>query len=254
MPPERAQAIVLAVRDYAEADCLVTFLTAEHGRLTALAKHARKSRRRFMNCLEPLSCVEYMFTHKPHQELARLERGELIEAWRGLRRSLLSLATAAILAESSGELVGGTDSLAAMFATLQQALSLLAAEAAPWSVFLSHLSRQLALAGFGPQWQGCQLCGQEGGSLAFLRPRQGGLVCQNCVSTIQGERLWPLHLGSRKLLLAAQQLPLAHLARLRFPAAARQETWAALQAYLHLVIGRELKSCSFLAKIIKLIQ
>ena len=36
-------AIVLSVRDYGEADRVVTFLTPVRGRLTGLAKHARKS-------------------------------------------------------------------------------------------------------------------------------------------------------------------------------------------------------------------
>ena len=58
----QTQAIVLTVRDYGEADLLVTFLTPGRGRLTGIAKHARKSRRRFAHCLEPLSRVVFFLS------------------------------------------------------------------------------------------------------------------------------------------------------------------------------------------------
>ena len=43
MTERQTPAIVLTVREYGEADLLVNFLTPEHGPLTGIAKHARKS-------------------------------------------------------------------------------------------------------------------------------------------------------------------------------------------------------------------
>lgn len=250
MPQKRSQALVLAVRDFSEADCLVTFLTPAAGRVTAVAKHARKSKRRFMNCLEPFSLVEFLYTEKPQQELARLESGELLEAFRGLRRSLLPLACAAVLTETTGELVGAEDRLPAIYATLKNSLDYLATGQSPWSLFLSHLLRLVAQTGFGPQWQSCRHCGQADGGLVWFNPEQGGVLCQGCVSRAPGPRLYPLHLGSRKLILAAQHLPLQHLARLRFPELARQETLAIMQPFVRQIIGRELRAWGFLEKIL----
>lgn len=254
MPQKKTPAIVLHGRDLGEADCLVTFLTPEAGRIAALAKHARKSKRRFMNCLEPLSLVEFIYTEKPHQELARLESGVLVEAFRGLRRSLLPLAAAAVLAEVTGELVGTMDTVAAVFATLKKGLGHLAAGQPPWSLFLSHLIRVVAETGFGPQWEHCRLCGEGDGNLVWFSPAQGNVVCQGCVGRVTGERLYPLHRGSRKLLQAAHRLPLAHLARLRFPDLARQETLAVLRPFLGQIIGRELPSWGFLEKILPYVE
>ncbi|MGQ9920514.1 MAG: DNA repair protein RecO [Desulfobacca sp.] len=250
MPQTKSPALVLAVRDFGEADCLVAFLTPTAGRVTAVAKHARKSKRRFMNCLEPFSLVEFIYTEKPQRELARLERGELLEGFRGLRRSLLPLATAAILTETTGELVGAADRLPEIFQTLKQALGHLAAGQHPWSHFLSHLLRLVTLVGFGPQWQRCRRCGQADGGLVWFNPERGGFLCQGCLSQAPRGRLYPLHLGSRKLILAAQRLPLPQLSRLRFPELARQETLAILQPFLRQIIGRELRAWGFLEKIL----
>lgn len=250
MPQKKSQALVLHVRDFGEADCLVTFLSPEAGRITALAKHARKSKRRFMNCLEPFGLVEFIYTEKLNQELARLDSGALLEDFRGLRRSLLPLAAAAVLTETTGELVGAMDKLAEIFETLKTSLGHLAAGLATWSIFLSFLIRLVARAGFGPQWQKCQFCGRPDAAAVWFSPRRGSIICQSCVKQVEGERLYPLHLGSRKLILAAQQLPLEHLARLRFPELARQETLAALQPFLQQIVGRDLKSLGFLEKIL----
>ncbi len=123
MPQKKALAIILATRDLGEADRLVVFLTPEEGRTTALAKHARKSKRRFMNCLEPLSLVQVVYTEKANQDLARLESGELMEAFAELRHDLVCLGVAACLAEAAGELVGAIDNMAECFEALRNALT-----------------------------------------------------------------------------------------------------------------------------------
>jgi len=250
MPPERSEALVLTTRDYGEAHCLVVFLTPGAGLIRAVAQHARKSRRRFMNCLEPFSQVEFIYTLKPDQELARLDSGELLQPFRGLRRSLLPLATAAILAETAGELVGAVDNLAVLYQTLRNALAQLAAGPWPWSIFLSHLSRLVAQAGFNPRWQTCGLCRRPQDALVWFSPSRGGIVCPGCLPRLRGEHVYPLHPGSRKLILAAQQLPLETMTRLRFPELARRETTAAFRAFLGQIIGRELRSWGFLEKIL----
>ena len=95
MTQKKSLAIILATKDFGEADRLVVFLTPGEGRTTALAKHARKSKRRFMNCLEPFSLVQLVYVDKPHQDLARLDSGELVEAFPELRRDLVVFGAAA---------------------------------------------------------------------------------------------------------------------------------------------------------------
>jgi DNA repair protein RecO (recombination protein O) len=249
MPQKKSLAIILATKDYGEADRLVVFLTPSAGRITALAKHARKSKRRFMNCLEPLSLVQLVYTEKPNQDLARLESGELVEAYPELRRDLISLAVAACLTETAGELVGTLDKLPELFEALQTALRQLAAGLPTRSLFLSYLIRLLALTGFGPRWQTCQVCGKQTDGMVWFNINKGGIICQSCLGQSQGERLYPLHLGSRKLILAAQRLPLENLARLRYPELARKETTVLLQAFIRFILGKELKSLNFISKI-----
>jgi DNA repair protein RecO (recombination protein O) len=250
MPQKKSPAIILATRDYGEADRLVVFLTPSEGRITALAKHARKSKRRFMNCLEPLSLVQLVYTEKPNQDLARLESGELLEAFPDLRRDLISLAVAAGLIETAGELVGSIDKVQELFEALQTALHQVAAGISTRSLFLTYLTRFLSLGGVGPRWQACQVCGRHSDGVVWFSLNKGGIICQSCLNQSRGERLYPLHLGSRKLILAAQQLPLDNLARLRYPELAQKETLAILQAFIRFILGKELKSLNFINKLL----
>jgi DNA repair protein RecO (recombination protein O) len=87
MPSQETPAIILSVKDYGEADRLVTFLTPARGRLTGVAKHARKSKKRFAHCLEPLSKVNLFLSDRAKGDLEFLEKGEaqlLLRAKNGL--------------------------------------------------------------------------------------------------------------------------------------------------------------------------
>ena len=250
MAQKKSLAIILATRDLAEADRLVVFLTPEEGRTTALAKHARKSKRRFMNCLEPFSLVQLVYVEKPNQDLARLDSGELVEAFPELRRDLEVLGAAACLTEAAGELVGATDNVAECFEAVRNALSQLAAGLPIRSLMLSYLIRLLALAGFGPRWQACQACGKHSDGIVWFSLKRGGIICQSCLPQSREERLYPLHPGSRKLIVAAHALPLENLGRLRFPELAQKETLVMLQGFMHFILGKELKTFNFINKML----
>jgi DNA repair protein RecO (recombination protein O) len=249
VPQKKSLALILKTQDYGEADRLVVFLSPREGRVTALAKHARKSKRRFMNCLEPLSLVQFVYTAKPQQDLARLESGELVESFPALRQDLVSLGAAACLAEAAGELVGAIDNVAELFEAVKNGLSQLAAGLPTRSLLLSYLIRLLALAGYGPRWQACQRCGKPTDGMVWFSLKRGGVVCQACLGQGQEERLYPLHPGSRKLMVAAHGLPLEKLARLRFPELSQKETLVMLQGFLRFILGKELKTMQFINKI-----
>jgi DNA repair protein RecO (recombination protein O) len=47
-----SHAIIMRTKEFGETDLLVTFFTQDKGRLKGIAKGARKSRKRFVNCLD----------------------------------------------------------------------------------------------------------------------------------------------------------------------------------------------------------
>ena len=247
MTARQTPAIVLQVRDYGEADRLVNFLTPDAGRVTGIAKHAKKSRRRFANCLEPLTRVIFYLAPRPRGDLEFLQQGELVNSFSNLRRDLRRLAAAAVLGELAGELSTPPETTGAIFQTLNQALEHLDAGADPDSLLPPFMLHLLQLGGYGPRWGTCRECGREPAPPLYFSVPRGGVVCGACSRSVAGPLL-PLNPGTWKLLRLAATLPLEKLTRLRFPPAQRDQSLAVIQNFLRHHLGRNLKSWSFWEK------
>lgn len=248
MTERQTPAIVLNVRDYGEADRLVTFLTPVGGRLTGLAKHAKKSRRRFANVLEPLSRVVFFLSLRPRGELEFIQKGELINSYASLRRDLPRLGAASVLAELAGELAAPPEATGEIFATLAEALERLEEGAPPDSLLPGFLLHLLRLGGYGPRWEDCLGCAREPAAPIYFSIPRGGVFCGPCSRGAPGPLL-PLTPGAWKLLRLAQALPREKLTRLRFPPLLRNQSLALLKAFLRRHLGRDLKSWTFWEKL-----
>ncbi|MFZ5450135.1 MAG: DNA repair protein RecO [Thermodesulfobacteriota bacterium] len=247
MTERQTPAIVLTVREYGEADLLVTFLTPGYGPLTGIAKHARKSRRRFAHCLEPLSRVVFFLSPNPARDLEFLQKGELVRSFPSLRRDLKRLGAAAVLSEVTGLLAGPPDALQEIFATLEEALVLLEQGAPPDSLLPAFLVHLLSLGGYRPRLHHCG-CGVEPEPPLAFSPSRGGIYCSLCRGEATGPLL-PLSPGAWKLLRLAQDLPRDKLSRLRFPPQQRDQSLVVLKAFLRYNLGKDLKSWSFWEKV-----
>lgn len=248
MSSREIPAIILTVRAYGEADLLVDFLTPEQGRLTGIAKHARKSRRRFAHCLEPLSRVSLFLSPRTNRDLEFLQRGELVQSFPSLRRDLPRLGAAAVLAEAAGLLAGPPEAIAEIFASLEGVLSLLEQGLPPDSLLPAFLLRLLTLGGYGPRLGQCLKCGQEPEPPLWFSVPQGGVLCGACRPGAPGPLL-PMSPGTWKLLRLAQGMQREKLSRLRFPRLARDQSLAIFKVFLHQHLGRGLKSWSFWEKV-----
>jgi len=172
MAERQTPAIVLTVREYGEADLMVNFLTPGYGSLTGIAKHARKSRRRFAHCLEPLSRVVFFLSPRSGRDLEFLQKGELVRSFPALRRDLKRLGAAAILAEVAGLMAGPPEAYQEIFAALEEALGLLDQGSPPDSLLPAFLLHLLGLGGYRPRLHQCGVCGQEPAPpLNFSLPR-----------------------------------------------------------------------------------
>jgi DNA repair protein RecO (recombination protein O) len=248
MAARETPAIVLTVREYGEADLLVTFLTPDYGPLTGIAKHAKKSRRRFAHCLDPLSRVRFFLSPRQNRDLEFLQKGELIRSFPTLRRDLKRLGAAAVLAEVAGLLAGPPESYQEIFTTLEDALGLLEQGLPPDSLLPAFLLHLLGQGGYRPRLQHCGACGAEPGlPINFSLPR-GGIFCGACSGGVPGPLL-PLSPGAWKLLRLGQGLSRDKLSRLRFPLQQRDQSLRVFKAFLRYHTGKELKSWSFWEKI-----
>lgn len=92
------QALILD-RHKVNNDVIVHALVPGQGRFSAVARHARKSRKRFGGHLESLSLAELTYRMRPDWDLARLDEAKLLHPFPVLKADLLRVALASVMAE-----------------------------------------------------------------------------------------------------------------------------------------------------------
>ena len=124
---ERLAAIVLRTVAYGESDVIAHLLVRGRGRVSAFARGARSSRRRFGGALEPFQLVEVLLAERSGQELWMLREASVAEAYPGLREDLHRIAHAGYAAELAHELSRPAEPADELFALLAEFLHRLAA-------------------------------------------------------------------------------------------------------------------------------
>lgn len=180
-PSQSSPAIILRARVYAESDKIVTFFSAEVGKLTGIAKGARNSRRRFANCLDPFTTVRVHFKTRANASLVFMESCDLLRP-PGPLADPVKLAYGSYLVELVEMLTVEAQPVAGVYELLSEALEELRGGAATGAFLRSYELQLLHHTGFHPQLDACAQCGKPlaDEEMGFLEPRHGRILCPGC--------------------------------------------------------------------------
>lgn len=241
MPLIVNEAIVLHAFDYLESSRIVRLVTRDAGMRSAIAKGARKSRRRFGSGLDLFAQGTAYLQTKAGRELDILTAFEDVRTRTDLGGDLERFTGAEAIAEIA--LYFGRDGAdAALFdaiATAFDALLPTSGENTAREATLAGAWQIVAALGFGPAVAECAECGtalDEKGSALFTHSA-GGVLCKRCA------RLSP---GGRKLPAPARDaiagwMAGRHIALTESDARAHQRLLHEFLDY-HLHDGRELRA------------
>lgn len=201
MREERTAAIVLRSRPHGESDKIVTFLTRDWGKVTGIAKGAKRSRRRFVNVLEPFTHVQLRFRPGRTEDLAFIFGCDLIRSFRSPSRDLQRFALASYIVELVDVMIAGREAGQEIYTLLLQSLTVLEEHPFLPPLFLPAFELLLLThVGYEPHLATCQQCGARmtGDETPLMfSPSLGGLLCPRCRSR-----------GGATLLLTAETLHL----------------------------------------------
>ncbi|OAG27353.1 DNA repair protein RecO [Thermodesulfatator autotrophicus] len=175
------KAIILSSRTVGEKDVLLELLSAERGRLSALAKGGRKSLRRFVNTLEPFSLIQAHLRGGKINLPPFLDKADLLNPFENLRLNPLAFTKTAYLGElTECFLKPGTGQN--FFYFLQESLSVLNAGIDYWPLLKINFELfLLKTSGFSPHLgKFCLRCDQTLNKEVFFSFSEGGVVCGNC--------------------------------------------------------------------------
>jgi DNA repair protein RecO (recombination protein O) len=239
-------AVVIKVTDHGESDKIVTCYCPTLGKMTGIAKGAKRSMKRFVNKLEIFSLLDLQYTASNRSSLVRIEEAEIFNSFPFLRLDYQAYAAAVLICELILNWTRENDGDSELFALLIWALEQLHQQRPIAEILIFFQIRMYDLLGYRPNLAGCLECGNidVSGSPYRFSSGRSGLICAKCGSrTAQaGPSPTPLSLNTAKLLLKAQDLPRQKLLRLRFSPAAASESLAMLRRYGSYLLQREIHS------------
>jgi DNA repair protein RecO (recombination protein O) len=200
----RSEAICLRVQDYHESSKLVTFFTLDRGKVSCLAKGARRLRSKFGAALDLFAQSRIIYYSHETRTLFTLSDAELIRSFSSLATEPERFLAAEQMSEFVLRVIQPNDPSPQLYqlllnylstleslqscssANLQSAICNLQSPNPYPALVCSFLLKAASFLGFRPELRRCLLCRRpiESQRPAFFDPGRGGIICPRCA----GER------------------------------------------------------------------
>jgi DNA repair protein RecO (recombination protein O) len=250
---ERFSTEAVAIRrvQYGDNDLILTFFSRDRGKLAAIAKSAKKSRRRFAGVLELFSALSIVCTTGRRGGMPVLQEASLVDPHAAIRSDISRTAYASYWVELVDKWMEDYQRQDQVYRLIRFALAELGGgERNPAELSILFQMKFLSLAGLAPNLTQCGGCrrpiGEMQEPLGFSMDR-GGVMCRACRTP--GEPIRPLAPGTLKLLHWIQAGDLATASRIRSDGAARSQALELLEAFLPFHMGKEPRSLSILREV-----
>ncbi len=243
------EAFILRTVNYRDSDRILTLLTRELGKISAIARWARSSRKRFGGALEPFALLEVSLGRgRGHDKMFLLTEASLVDSHPGLATDLDRIGCAALVTELVRELTPDNDPDPRIFDLLREFMSLMSA---PKTVSVRGLAlcaklRVLALCGVAVGIARCTVCGtpMPQGRKAYFDPRRGGIVCTPC-----GGGPILLCVSATNALTLMEKRDLSAISTMTFDDIVLDELYSAISKFTERQLDHPLRSSSFLDQV-----
>lgn len=244
-------AVIIQVKDHAESDKIITLYTLEQGKINAIAKGAKRSKKRFVNKLELFSLLNISYAPGRLSSLARIDQAELIAPYPNLHKNYDQYVAASLLSELVLYWTREHDREEELFQLLIWSLKQLSLGVTPSQAIIFFHVKMLDILGFRPVLNGCCNCNILSPKMAPYRfsPLRNGLICGKCKDEPIGKAL-EISMQTIQLLRKVQEMDITKLARLHFSKAAIVESITLLKRYDSHLLQRELQSWNYLQQLL----
>lgn len=219
---------------------MVTLLGRATGKIAAIARSARKSRKRFGAALAPYILAEAQLTER-RGELWQLVELEALRDFPTLGGELAKMAHAAYMTELCRESLPDHAPDERTFELYREALEVLDGGEPRVELLRAFELKLLDCVGFAPRLDACARCGSLEALCAF--DPSVGVVCRAC-----GSAKYPMDESTRMDLLSRRTLDFRTSVARPMAATVNAQARNALIAFVEWHIGRRLKSVDVIAQ------
>jgi DNA repair protein RecO (recombination protein O) len=236
------EAIILAVRNWGEADKMVTLLSRDHGKIIAIAYGCRRPKNRLAGAIQVFSQVELALMSG--HGIETIKQCELKQSFRKIREDLQAMAYAAFANELVVEFCPDRQPEPYVYDLLVQVLTTITCRN-PRLVALAAAWQLLALVGYQAQYDHCVICGQPLSQDAFFDSEKGGGVCKAC----KQQDLPEMSERARRFLDQLLYLDWEQPPSFTVSGAVLLQSEKILTGYITCLLGKPLKSLEFIKQV-----
>jgi len=243
---------MLRAIEHGDYDKIVTSFTLKQGKVSLIAKGAKKSIKRFAGILELFSVLNLVWSFSRGRGLPVLQEASVVHPFEQIRTDVTKTAYASYWCELVYLWMEQGQQQVSVYRLLEHTLDHL--NSGSLSEHILHITFQLrfmSISGFRPSVDHCNTCRRPlegfGRSSVAFDVRRGGVLCEKCTPKGAG----PLYLskGTAKLINWVLNARLEKLDRARFSRQAVEESHRMLEAFVLYHLGKEIKSLKFLKQL-----
>ena len=173
-------AIVLRTVNYSDTSIIAILLSKNYGKITVMAKGARKFKSPFSAQLEPMNILSLNYFHKDGRNIQLLKESSFIENSSCIRQDINSLSYGLTVVEILDKLIHENDIDPIIFRLGVKVLLALKKNDINNDILFSFFVLQLSIRlGFMPEFKKCFKCSIQLQSANFDQ-NEGELICENC--------------------------------------------------------------------------
>lgn len=245
-------AILIRRSEYGDYDVVATFFSLVMGKVSLIAKAAKKSSKRFGGVLELFSEIDIVGNSGRQRGLAVLQEAVLKQPFAEIRTVPSKTAYASYWSELVNNWMEDQEEHAEVFHLLRYVFGELdRGKMSTAALSVLFQMRFLALSGHRPNLRQCAVCRKELETIPHdvlrVELRRGGLTCPGCVSESADHPR--LSKGTVKQLLWVADGDLGQASRMRFSSLALQESLDFLERFVPYHLGREPRSLKVLRQL-----
>ncbi|WP_457553796.1 DNA repair protein RecO [Desulfobacula sp.] len=252
MPDFKTDAILLRKIEYGDHDFIISFLTESKGKISVIAKNAKKSIKRFSGALDLFSVnsIQCTFHKKKKDALIILSGADLENGFANIRYDVFKTAYASFWSELMHFWLEENKRQPDLYTLLLFSLDALNTGIISKEVLsLFFQIRFMSIAGFFPNIENCDHCKTPVDLMEQQNIRfdfqEGKIMCQNCIKKRSKYGL-TISKGTLKQLVWINTSDISRADRIKFSSIAIQEGEMLLEAFISFYTGRDFKSLQFL--------
>ena len=241
-------AIVIRRTDLAEKDRILTLFSKESGRISAVAKGARRPGSRLGGASEPFTYSKMLIS--TGRDLDIIAQAEIIESFPNVKQNIDAVSYGIYMLELIGNFIDSEQANAQLFDNLLSAMYILESGTDPKLTTRYFELNMLDVLGYKPHFDVCLRCaGPIGIEKAVFSPSMGGMICKEC-GMPPNDAIW-VSGAITSYFKALEETQPHKIKDLHFPKGAMQDLEKTLKWHIKYRLERKLKSSDVIDAILQ---